>query len=310
MAWAPGEHDVRVLDRQPALAALYARAVLRRPRRRAADQLSSTVLSLVDQRTDRDRLYRYQQVCGFRVSDVLPATFGHLLGFNLSIELMTQPDFPFPLLGLIHVENSITQVRPVDAAEVTSVKVWAAGLRDHPAGRQVDLNTEVAVDGEPVWYERSTYLRRGERPAESPAQSPAERPHGRDSGRAAEAQTRRGGPDQAESVSALVVVPPDIGRRYAAVSGDRNPIHLHNLTAKAFGFRRAIGHGMWLAGRSLAYFEGRLPDAFTFDARFKTPVFLPTKLVLDAATTETGWAVQVGSATSGRPHLTGSISKR
>jgi acyl dehydratase len=300
MTQLPGQQDVRVLDQQPALAGLYARAVLRRPGRRPAEELSGTVLSLVDQRTDRDRLYRYQQVCGFRVSDVLPATFGHLLGFNLSIELMTQPDFPFPLLGLIHVENSITQVRPVDAAEVTSVRVWASGLRDHSAGRQVDLNTEVAVDGERVWYERSTYLRRGKRPAEPRPERPAEhRPE-----RRPESSRDR------EPVSAIVAVPADTGRSYAAVSGDRNPIHLHNLTAKAFGFPSAIAHGMWLAGRSLAYFEGRLPDAFTFDARFKTPVFLPSRVVLDAATTETGWAVQVSGAASGRPHLTASITQR
>src|SRR6266487_1403229 len=44
-------------------------------------------------------------------------------------------------------------------------------------------------------------------------------------------------------------LPADLGRRYAAVSGDRNPIHLYRLTAWLFGFRRPIAHGMWAAAR-------------------------------------------------------------
>ena len=47
-------------------------------------------------------------------------------------------------------------------------------------------------------------------------------------------------------------LPGDLGRRYAAVSGDRNPIHLYALTAKAFGFPRQIAHGMWSKARCLA----------------------------------------------------------
>jgi acyl dehydratase len=35
----------------------------------------------------------------------------------------------------------------------------------------------------------------------------------------------------------------DAGRRYAAVSGDYNPIHLWAVTARPFGFRRPILHG-------------------------------------------------------------------
>jgi hypothetical protein len=44
----------------------------------------------------------------------------------------------------------------------------------------------------------------------------------------------------------------NLGRRYGAVSGDRNPIHLYPVTAKAFGFPTNIAHGMWTKARSLA----------------------------------------------------------
>ena len=67
----------------------------------------------------------------------------------------------------------------------------------------------------------------------------------------------------------------DLGRRYAAVSGDHNPIHLYALTAKALGFSRQIAHGMWSKARCVAALENRLPDAVTVDVAFKTPIFLP-----------------------------------
>ena len=76
-------------------------------------------------------------------------------------------------------------------------------------------------------------------------------------------------------------VPGDLGRRYAAVSGDRNPIHLHALSAKAFGFPRAIAHGMWTKARCLAAL--RLPDALTAEVRFKQPILLPSTVTFGEA---------------------------
>jgi acyl dehydratase len=104
-------------------------------------------------------------------------------------------------------------------------------------------------------------------------------------------------------------VPGDIGRRYAAVSGDRNPIHLHPLTARAFGFPRAIAHGMWLKARTLATIESRLPDAFSVDVTFKTPVLLPSTVSLVAAHHDDGWLLDVRNAKSGKPHLSGSVTR-
>ena len=73
-------------------------------------------------------------------------------------------------------------------------------------------------------------------------------------------------------------LPGDLGRRYAAVSGDRNPIHMHALSAKAFGFPRAIAHGMWTKARCLAALEQRLPDAFSVEVEFRRPILLPGKV--------------------------------
>jgi acyl dehydratase len=95
----------------------------------------------------------------------------------------------------------------------------------------------------------------------------------------------------------------DAGRRYAAVSGDRNPIHLSRLAARAFGFPRAIAHGMWAKARCLAAFEGRLPAAYTVEVAFRAPILLPARVGF----TVTGQDFALHDARGGRPHLTGTI---
>jgi acyl dehydratase len=222
-------------------------------------------------------------VCGFTLVGELPPTYPHILAFPLQLELMTDRRFPFPVLGVVHIANRITQHRPVPVGEPLDLRVHATPLEPHPKGRQFALVTEARVDGELVWEERSTNLRRGA---------------------GASADATRPGPAHPGELPAQAhwSVPGDIGRRYAGVSGDRNPIHLHDLTAKAFGFPRAIAHGMWTKARALGAL--RLPDTFTADVAFARPVLLPARVVL--ATEGNGFAVR--AERDGTPHLNGEIS--
>jgi acyl dehydratase len=280
----------------PSSLSLYRKAIVKRGG--SGGELPGDRLQLADQRIEAERLWRYQQLCGFRVSDVLLPTYLHLLAFPLGMALMTQPAFPFPLLGLIHVGNEITQLRPVRADERITVRAWAANLRSHPSGRAVDLLSEALVGDEPVWREVSSYLHR-----EQSAEAKQER------------TDRKPAVDPTASGPVIQWrVPADIGRRYAAVSGDRNPIHLHDLTAKVFGFRGAIAHGMWLKARTLAAFAGRLPDQFRVEVAFKTPVFLPSTVELRVTPTETptepSRRIEVRNVRSDKPHLTGTITNQ
>lgn len=281
----------KTLDSAPSLLPLYARAAATGPLHRGGE-LPDSAYTLPEQRIDPDHLAAYQKVCGFPVTDVLPPTYLHILAFPLSVALMTESAFPFPLIGMVHVANSITVARPVHSGDHVSLQVRAADLRPHAAGRQFDLLAEATVAGEVVWSARSTYLRRG-KPPEGKKRPPKddERPE----------------PAPPEGATTVVRVPDDIGRRYAAVSGDRNPIHLHSLSAKVFGFPSAIAHGMWLKARTLASLEGRLPDAYTVDVAFKLPVRLPSAILVGATRADTGWQLDVRNARSYKPHLAGTI---
>jgi acyl dehydratase len=277
---------MRSLTSPPSLAPLYARAAVT-GRLRSGETLPESVYGLADQAIDPAHLAAYQRVCGFRVTDELPPTYLHVLAFPLAVALMVEPAFPFPLVGLVHVANSITVARPVRSDEGVSFTVRAADLRPHPSGRQLDLLAQASVGGELVWSGRSTYLRRGTPSESRPAKTP----------------------ERAEAPGAVsyVRVPENIGRKYGAVSGDRNPIHLHALAARAFGFPRAIAHGMWVKARTLASLEGRLPDAYTVEVAFKTPVLLPSVVGIAAGRDGAGWHLDVRAARSGKPHLTGTV---
>jgi acyl dehydratase len=253
--------------------------------------LPDIAVELADVPIDRDHLASYADVCAFRHSDVLPPTYPHVLAFPLAVTLMVDPSFPFALPGLIHVANRITQTRALSAAERLTLHVWATDLRPHPRGRQFDMVTQATVNGEPAWTEASTYLHREPKaPSKAPSISPSP----------LVGETGGGG-------YAIWRIPRKVGRRYAAVSGDVNPIHLNPLAARLFGFRRAIAHGMWLKARCLAALEGRFSDALTADVEFKSPLLLPSTVGFSSQLQGSTWTIAVFHPSSGRPHLSGSV---
>jgi MaoC like domain len=272
--------------------AQYGKAVLRMvPFVGGGDALPEDEIVREGVEIDRERLSAYQKVCGFRVGDVLPATYPHMLAFPLSMDLMTRLDFPFGVIGLVHVENEIEQLRPVLATEPLDVTVRTADLRDHERGRQFDVVAEAATGGETVWRSKSTYLSR-------------EGGGGSSGGKNGKKERTEPPPP-----SAIWSIPGDQGRRYAAVSGDNNPIHLYPLTARLFGFPKPIAHGMWVKARCLAGLDGHLPDAFTVAVRFKLPVLLPAKAGFATWQGKAGREFAVHDARSGKPHVSGSVTR-
>jgi acyl dehydratase len=296
----------RTLSSPPRVLALYARTVA--PLVPGASRLPwigggggeipDTVLSLPGARAEPARVADYAAVCGFQPSERLPATYPHVLAFPLHLALMADGRFPFAAVGLVHVANTIAQQRPIEPREPLELKVRATPLRAHPRGRVFSLITEARADGELVWCERSTMLRRGGSDG-SPADASASRGAQDD---AEDAATREPGAqnadDAAEREARMATaateedehwsLPADLGRRYAAVSGDRNPIHMHALSARALGFPRAIAHGMWTKARCLAALSdgpsGALVAApFSIDVRFRRPILLPAQVAFASA---------------------------
>jgi len=232
----------------------------------------------------------YAKACGFALRDSLPVTYPHVLAFPLHMAVMADGGFPFGAVGLVHVENRIEQQRRIGIDEELTIRVRPTKLAPHPKGQTFSLLTEVTVDGDVVWESTSTMLRRGKGEEKAKADKsfaplPADTPAG--------AEWKLGG---------------DLGRRYASVSGDRNPIHMHSLTAKPLGFPGAIAHGMWTKARCLAALDSRLPDAFAVDVRFRKPILLPARVEFASATEGEEIAFAVRDARKQTPHLDGRVT--
>jgi acyl dehydratase len=282
----------RELESTPSLLRLYAQAAVNSARGGGGDDLPDTELVLRDVEVDLDHLAEYARVCGYRYGDVLPPTYPHISAFPLAAQIMAQPEFPFALPGLVHIGNRITQHRPIRTAEALTFRVRTENLRDHAKGRQFDIVADASVDGETVWEEVGTILRKGGGGDPEESHEPLS-------------------PPEVEHPTGVWSLGADVGRRYAAVSGDRNPIHLYPLTAKALGFPRQIAHGMWSKARCLAALEGRIPPSYEVAVEFRKPVILPTKVAFAAQPDgEGGWRFGLTDARKDRQHLVGHLVER
>ena len=250
------------LPAPPALPALFLRAALRRRvTGRSLPELGVHCQVTVDPK----HLASYRQICGFADDHLLPAPYPHILAFALQMQLLTDKRFPFPLLGLVHLENHIRVLRPLGGLGPFSVSVQVQDLQPHDKGVTFSLITQLHDQLGLLWEGDSRILCRALRLDGKPAESETETV-------------------LAQTTLAHWRAPADIGRRYARIAGDYNPIHMFAATAKLFGFPRAIAHGLWNKGRALAELSSRLPAAgYAVSVRFQKPVLLPAEVRLLAS---------------------------
>ena len=250
------------LPAPPALPGLFLRAALRRRvTGRSLPELGVRCQVTVDPK----HLARYRQICGFNDEHRLPAPYPHILAFALQMQLLTDTRFPFPLLGLVHLENHIRVLRPLGGLGPFTVSVQVQDLQPHDKGVTFSLITQLHDQLGLLWEGDSRILCRALRL----------------DGKPAERETDASLP---QTTLAHWRAPADIGRRYARIAGDYNPIHMFAATAKLFGFPRAIAHGLWNKGRAQAELGARLPDAgYSVSVRFQKPVLLPAEVRLLAS---------------------------
>ncbi|MFJ3274667.1 MULTISPECIES: MaoC family dehydratase [unclassified Streptomyces] len=234
-------------------------------------------------------LASYSRICGYSEPDTMPLTYPHVLGFPLAMRLMTGRSFPLPVVGLVHTWIEITRLHAPHPTEALELTVYADALVSHRRGTEVTMTTEARSGGELVWESRSGYLSRHSTRGVPPAAEVGPRVL----------------PAVELPAAAEWRLPGDLGRRYGAASGDRNPIHLYPLTARLFGFPRPIAHGMWTVARCLA--ETAEPDRIRYvRADFRAPVLLPATVTY--AVDGAGSSFQLRSG-GGRVHLTGTMAR-
>lgn len=253
------------------------------------DTLPARTVTVDELSIDPANVAAYAQVTGLRFSDTLPLTYPFALTFPTVMSLVTGFDFPFAAMGSVHIENHITQYRPIKVTDTVSAAVHAENLREHRKGLLVDIVTELKVGNDPAWHQVTTFLHQqktglsGE-PKPEPQKQPKLPP-----------------PNAVLSITAGQI------RNYASIGGDHNPIHTNAIAAKLFGFPTVIAHGMFSAAAVLANIEGQLPDAVKYSVRFAKPVVLPAKAGLNVERDADGWELTLRNLKKGYPHLTATV---
>ncbi|WP_176560858.1 MaoC/PaaZ C-terminal domain-containing protein [Mycobacterium neglectum] len=255
-----------------------------------SDTLPDRTLTVEDLPIDSANVAAYAAVTGLRFGDAVPLTYPFALTFPTVMSLVTGFDFPFAAMGSVHIENHITQYRPIAVTDTVSAKVHAQNLREHRRGLLVDIVTDVSVGNEKAWQQVTTFLHQQKTSlSDEPKPPPQKKP-------------KLGPPNAMLRITGGQI------RHYASVGGDHNPIHTNPIAAKLFGFPTVIAHGMFSAAAVLANIEGQLPDAVKYSVRFVKPVVLPARAGLYVDRVADGWNLTLRHASSGDPHLIGSVA--
>jgi hypothetical protein len=243
---------------------------------------------------DPERVEGYRRVCGFPESYNLPLSYPHVLAFPLQLQVMTHKVFPLKLLGLVHVRNSISQYKAIAADKAVDLYVFVEEHREVKKGLEFDLVTRVYDGtGELLWESTSTMLSKAD-------DKEADKKDKEESTQQPQVEFGR---------YASFRVPAGIGRLYARQSGDINPIHLSALSARLFGFPKAIAHGMWLLARTAAELYEELPtERMRYDAAFKLPVLLPSWVLLKYHPANSGLDLALLSEDGEKPHVLGQMA--
>ena len=255
-----------------------------------SDTLPDRTLTVEDLPIDSANVAAYAAVTGLRFGDTVPLTYPFALTFPTVMALVTGFDFPFAALGSVHIENHITQYRPIAVTDTVSVKVHAENLREHRRGLLVDIITDVNIGNETAWHQVTTFLHQQKTSLSDEPKPPPQK------------QPKLGPPN------AVLRITPGQIRHYASAGGDHNPIHTNPIAAKLFGFPTVIAHGMFSAAAVLANIEGQLPDAVKYSVRFVKPVVLPARANLYVDRVSGGWNLTLRHASKGDPHLIGSVT--
>jgi len=275
----------------PSLAATFFRALgtgAKRPGK--VDALPPVELVLPHVQMNAQHIGQYSALCGFHVGQGVPLIYPQLLTFPLVTAYICSDACPWPAMGTVHLANTIEQHQPLFADDVVRVEMGTGSLFAHEKGQGFTLDLRILRGEDLVWSATQSLLRVG-------VKETSGAPYG--------SQIQAEAPLSCQTEFSA---PADIGRRYGAVSGDRNPIHMSALSARLFGFKRAIAHGMWTNARALSCLLPAKPvEQARLAVEFKTPLYLPGRATVWSARSETGALFEVRDAKGTKPHLRGEL---
>ncbi|WP_269619702.1 MaoC family dehydratase [Zhongshania sp. BJYM1] len=274
----------------PSTPPMLLQAAITRKKPGKTPRFPAQILEVANIRTNSSQLRRYNQACGFSDDNAaLSVSFLHVQAFRLHMKMMLSKDFPLAPMGCVHLSNTIIQHRPVLTNEVIRLRCSIADNKVTDKGYEFTFHCEAFCGDELVWEDDSRYLSRAK------------------TGVASAPKGERAEPRRYANTRDIDISRSD-ARKYARASGDFNPIHLHDISAKILGFKRMVIHGMWSKAACLAALSGDIAGtAYRCHVEFKTPIFLPARVRLEYEAVGSNLDFELRNKSGVKPHLIGSI---
>lgn len=302
--------------------ALYAKALTHRPSRISTKRGDSLFIpslpkieseKIVSIRPKHCNAYNKLTQWKPNLAALIHPNYAQTLSLPMQLSMMVNKAFPFSPMGIVHVANQITVHSLPEHTDSLQLKTCFGRVYIHRKGWLFEVITLASASkfehpSIPQIKATSYYLARAKHPSDIEISSEHEVP-----GWIVDSAQVEVNEMSAEKHSKLLDFSANIGRQYAKVSGDYNPIHLHKLSAKLFGFKKAIAHGMYskaLAISSIANHEAFYKGGFEIDTIFKQAISLPSQAILSHCATGKNtcdFALSSKSSHKERLFLSGSI---
>jgi len=271
-------NQVTHLNNQPFIPLLYGKAVLNTIMKTATNTWSKRPFtqkySVSGQSIDSNNLQRYIQCCRFSNTDYVPVTYPFVMAFPLLIKLMTSAQFPLSILGLIHYKNRIIQHSAINKNAIVTIICSVSNDSTSDKGRLIETHIDIFVDEQLMWECTSTFLHKSRQKAVKTYSTHSDALH---------SNHDRLYEQAIETISSFKFNHVD-ALKYAYISKDTNPIHLHYIPAKLMGFKSTIMHGMLAKARVVAQLETFIDmQHISIDVQFKSAIYLPAQVCLNVA---------------------------
>jgi hypothetical protein len=228
----------------------------------ALDHLAGRTYGCFPFRICREKVAEFVLVTGddpLRWVDTAPPGFAAAVLFGVAPHLLEDPDVRSAGRSVIHGEQTFTWHRPLPVEAELAVEGVIGRVRTRGDVHLVGFELRATLGGEPLVEGSSTFLMSGSAP---PAGWSEEEPE--------PAPDDDGNPSNGTiAVSRAELV------RYAAATGDWNPIHWDHGSAVAAGLPGVVVHGLlqtaWLCRSATARIRGDHPLAWA-RSRYRAPL--------------------------------------
>ncbi len=272
----------------PSLGSIYLKALISKKKGLKQGESFPQISKYAELTISQSFSDHYHQICQAD-SKVQLITMPQVLIVPLHFHILSDPLSQMPIFGLIHAKNEIMANSALPIGQKLGVLAWVGESRWKEKGMELDLWSAIDPQFMGVDWAKLSAQETEERMKKASwickmtvfkLQSTENKSEVKSENNQKEQSQIDLTTYQSWDLSA------DLGRRYAAVSGDYNPIHLYPFSSKLFGFKSPIIHGMWSLARVLGELEktnfaSQNPNPASqkyLEVKFKRPIPLPSTI--------------------------------